>query len=104
MLTWLQAEGVNTVLNEYRLMMLEHPEILAKDSDVDMVFGFLRLCYDSLYYDPELFAYHVSERIPASADTDNELLHICYFLFLMVFYQFDYADLYFILSDSAFFN
>lgn len=63
LLTWLRAEGVNSVLNEYQLMAED--EILAKDSDVDLVHGFLRLCYDSLYYDPELFAYHVTERIPA---------------------------------------
>jgi len=67
LLTWLRAEGVNTVLNEYRLMAQD--EILEKDSDVELVGEFLQLCYDSLYYDPELFAYHVSERIPATGQS-----------------------------------
>ena len=62
LLTWLRAEAINTVLNEYRLMAED--EMLENDSDVELVSGFFQLCYDSLYYDQELFAYHVSERIP----------------------------------------
>lgn len=67
LLTWLRAEGINTVLNEYRLMAED--EMLEKDSDVELVSGFFQLCYDSLYYDQELFAYHVSERIPAAGQS-----------------------------------
>jgi len=68
LLTWLHAEGINAVLNEYRLMAED--EILEKDLDVELVCEFLQLCYDSLYYDPELFAYHVSERIPPAWQSD----------------------------------
>lgn len=62
LLTWLRAEGVNTVLNDYRLMAED--EIMERDRDVELVLGFFQLCYDSLHYDVELFAYHVMERIP----------------------------------------
>ena len=68
LLTWLRAEEINVVLNEYRLTAED--EMLEKDSDVELVSGFFQLCYDSLYYDPELFAYHVSERIPATGQSD----------------------------------
>jgi len=75
LLTWLRAEGINTVLNEYRF--ITEDEVLDKDLDVELVSGFFQLCYDSLYYSPELFAYHVSERIPAAQQSPS----VCRFVY-----------------------
>lgn len=69
--TLMRAVGLNAMINEYRTMA-EHP-LLTRDASIRLVGDLLRICYDSLKCDADLFAYSVVERLAIDGDTDELL-------------------------------
>lgn len=69
--TLMRAVGLNAMINEYRTMA-EHPKLI-RDTSIRLVGDLLRICYDSLKCDADLFAYNVVERLVVDDDM-NELL------------------------------